>query len=604
MCIFAKHNYVQNLYNMIASFTRIKKLRELMSKNGLDAYVMVNTDPHESEYLPEYWKSVEWLSGFRGEVATIVITADKALLWTDSRFFISGAQQLMRSPFTLMKLGMPDTILPTTWIDENLAGKVIGGDKRVIFGAIIDKVAVNIDLITPIWKKRPALPKEKIEVYSAEYSGETTDARLNRIYDAIEARGQKSLFLSALDEIAWTLNLRGSDIHCTPVFLSYALLSRDGSKLFVDLDKVTDEVREAMNAVNVEILPYEEGAKAQATGMFGETPICADQYNPIPLMKGIKNEVEIEGYRNAMIKDGVALTRFYHWLENNLESEGEFVINSDGTFGISNEVTELDCVAKLAEFRKEQELYRDESFDAIVAWNAHAALPHYFPAPETNVPITGDGLLLIDTGGQFLDGTTDMTRTIGVGKVSDAMKRDYTLVLKGHIRLASAVFPVGARGDQLDALARIDLWKDGKTYRHGTSHGVGHYLSCHEGPESVRMEHNPQKLEEGMFFSNEPAIYLNGKYGVRHENCVLVRKFDVAKDAPQATPCDQEEQGNFYCLDTLTLCYIDTTCVVKDMLDCFELQWLNDYNKRCYDTLAPRLNDSDRAWLAEKTKEF
>lgn len=585
---------------MIASFTRIKKLREAMSKAGVDVYVMVNTDPHESEYIPDYWKSVTWLSGFRGEVATVVVTADQALLWTDSRFFISGAQQLKGSPFTLMKLGMPDTILPAAWIEQNVeAGKVIGGDKRVIFGAIAEKVTFDIDLIAPIWTKRPALPKNKIEVYPEEYSGESTAARIDRILTAIEARGQQSLFLSALDEIAWALNLRGTDIHCTPVFMAYALLSREGSKLFVDLDKVTDEVREAMAAVNVEILPYEDAHNYQLS--ISNYQLA---YNPIPLFKGIKNPVEIEGFRSAMLKDGIALTKFYHWLDNNLSSEGEFVINPDGSFGISNEITEMDCVRKLIEFRKEQPLYREESFDAIVGWNAHAALPHYETSEENDVPIVGDGLLLIDTGGQYLDGTTDITRTIGVGEVSDAMKRDFTLVLKGHIRLASAVFPVGARGDQLDALARMDLWRDGKTYRHGTCHGIGHYLGVHEGPESVRMEHNPQKIEEGMFFSNEPAIYIGGKYGIRHENCVLVKKFDVATMAPDATPCDQAEQGDFYCLETLTLCYIDTTCVKKEMLDCFELNWLNNYNKWVYDTLAPHLDESDRVWLQGKTTKL
>lgn len=583
---------------MIASFTRVKKLREAMKKAGIDAYVMVNTDPHESEYIPDYWKCVTWLTGFKGEVATVIVTESQALLWTDSRFFISGAQQLKGSPFSLMKLAMADSILPTDWIDANLGeGKVIAGDMRVLFGNIAKKVNMDIDLISPIWTKRPALPKNKIEVYPEEYSGESTIARIDRILNDVEAHGGKSLFLSALDEIAWALNLRGSDIHCTPVFLAYANLNREGSKLFVDQDKVTDEVREAMKAANVIIEDYDS---AEISTLKAES--C--DYNPIPLMKGIKNQVEIEGFRNAMLKDGIALTRFYHWLDNNLKSEGEFVINADGSFGISNEVTEMDCVNKLIEFRKEQPLYREESFDAVVAWNAHAALPHFETCDESNVPITGDGLLLIDTGGQYLDGTTDITRTIGVGKVSDEMKRDYTLVLKGHIRLASAVFPVGTRGDQLDALARIDLWRDGKTYRHGTSHGVGHYLGVHEGPESVRMEHNPQKLIEGMVFSNEPAIYLGDKYGIRHENCVLVRKFDVEKEAPKATPCDQTEHGEFLCLENLTICYFDTSCVVKEMLDCFELEWLNNYNKWVYDTLAPHLEEGDRSWLAEKTAKL
>ena len=264
--------------------------------------------------------------------------------------------------------------------------------------------------------------------------------------------------------------------------------------------------------------------------------------------------------------------------------------------------SEMDIVQKLIDFRREQPLYREESFPAIVAWNEHGAMPHYEPSKEHDTPITGDGLLLIDTGGQYLDGTTDITRTIGIGKVSPEMKRDFTLVLKGHIRLARAVFPRGTRGDQLDALARIDLWRDGKTYRHGTSHGVGHYLGVHEGPESIRMEHNPQILCDGMLFSNEPAIYLSGKYGIRHENLVLVRPFDVNSDAPDATTCDQSEQGEFQCLDTLTLCYIDTTCIVKSLLDRDELAWLNEYNKHVFDTIAPHLDEADRSWLAEKCK--
>lgn len=276
------------------------------------------------------------------------------------------------------------------------------------------------------------------------------------------------------------------------------------------------------------------------------------------------------------------------------------MMNDDGTIGISGEVSELDCAQKLIEFRKEQPLYREESFPAIVAWREHAALPHYMPTESSNSIIQGDGLLLIDTGGQYLDGTTDITRTIGVGRVSAAMKRDFTLVLKGHIRLAQAVFPEGSRGDQLDALARIDLWKDGKTYRHGTSHGVGHYLSVHEGPESVRMEHNPQPLIPGMIFSNEPAIYLQGQYGIRHENCVLVRRFDVDIDAPGSTPCEQEEQGEFLCLDTITLCYIDTSCIDMRIMSSDEIEWLNNYNKWVYDTLSPYLEEVDRLWLGVK----
>jgi len=588
---------------MIASYARLKKIREAMQKQGIGLYVMVNSDPHESEYLPDYWKSVEWLTGFQGEVATIVITADEAFLWTDSRFFISGAEQLKGTPFQLKKLKIDEP--PTTWIEEKKKGEnplIVGGDKRVIFGAIRSLIEVDADLVSGMWKNRPALPKNKIEVYPLQYDGEKADSKMNRIVEKLEhdpmhmahPEAKIALLLTSLDDIAWTLNLRGTDVECTPVFLSYLLVAADMRVLYIDTDKLTDEVINYLKIINVSVATYEE---APLGGLDGYVLASS---NPVPLMKSIKNKTEIAGYRSAMIKDGIALTRFYHWLEEEINCEEEFTMNDDGTIGISGEVSELDCAQKLIEFRKEQALYREESFPAIVAWREHGALPHYMPTEASNSIIQGDGLLLIDTGGQYLDGTTDITRTIGVGRVTAAMKRDFTLVLKGHIRLAKAVFPVGSRGDQLDSLARIDLWRDGKTYRHGTSHGVGHYLSVHEGPESVRMEHNPQPLVPGMIFSNEPAIYLQGQYGIRHENCVLVRRFDVDIDAPGSTPCEQEEQGEFLCLDTLTLCYIDTSCVDLRIMNTEEVEWLNNYNKWVFDTLSPHLEEVDRLWLGVK----
>lgn len=576
---------------MITSYNRVKKLRDLMQKQGIEMYVMENNDPHESEYLPDHWKEIEWLSGFRGEVATVIITQQEALLWTDSRFFISGEQQLKGSPFKLMKMKVAGVPTVSEWRADYQTRHPDGksaGDRRILFGNSVDEDA---NLICQLWKNRPALPMGKVEIYPEQYSGESAADRINRILTEVEKQGGNGLWLSALDEIAWSLNLRGSDIECTPVFISYLYLNREGSTLFIHEEKLSDEVRNYLVSLCIDIQPYETAA----TTPLRETV----SPNPIQQLKGIKNPVEIEGFRSAMLKDGIALTRFYHWLEEQIADSGEFIVRDDGTFGVS-EITEMDLVQKLIDFRSEQPLYRQESFPAIVAWNEHGAMPHYEPSHDTETPIAGNGLLLIDTGGQYLDGTTDITRTIGIGRVSREMKRDYTLVLKGHIRLARAVFPRGTRGDQLDALARIDLWRDGKTYRHGTSHGVGHYLGVHEGPESVRMEHNPQVLLDGMFFSNEPAIYLGGKYGIRHENCVLVRPFDVQKEAPSATPCDQAEQGEFQCLDTLTLCYLDTSCVVKSLLDKDELAWLNQYNKWCYDTLAPHLEVSDREWLAEK----
>ena len=579
---------------MKESAKRVKKLREFMKQLGVDVYLMENNDPHGSEYLPDHWKEIEWLSGFRGEVATVLVTQEEALLWTDSRFFLSGEQQLRDTPFRLMKMKVAGVPTVAQWLDDYKAQhdtNCTGGDSSLLSSV---EAELDVNLIDQLWSDRPALPMGKVEIYPEELSGEKTADRIARVLDAVEREGGKGLWLSALDEIAWVLNLRGSDIACTPVFVSYLYLSRKDAALYIDEQKLTDEVRACLSELGIAIRPYEEAAQSPFRQMTAP--------NPIPLMKGIKNAVEIEGYRSAHLKDGIALTRFYHWLEQQLNAGEEFCVRDDGTFGIGGEVTETSLARKLIDFRRQQPLYREESFPAIVAWNEHAAMPHYEPSADHDTPITGNGLLLIDTGGQYLDGTTDITRTIGIGRVSRAMRRDFTLVLKGHIRLARAVFPRGTRGDQLDALARIDLWRDGKTYRHGTSHGVGHYLSVHEGPESVRMEHNPQVLADGMVFSNEPAVYLGGKYGIRHENLVLVRPFDLATDAPEATPCDPAEQGEFQCLDTLTLCYIDTSCVVKAMLDKDELAWLNSYNRRVFDTLAPHLDESDRSWLEEKCK--
>ena len=566
---------------MKESVTRVDLLRQQMRQRGIDAYIMENNDPHESEYLPDHWKEIEWLSGFRGEVATAIITDTDALLWTDSRFFISGEQQLADTPFQLMRMKVAGVPTASEWItayrDTHGQAKV-AGDTRILFGSQVDE---DVNLIDLLWDERPALPQSKIEIYAPTYSGEATAERIDRVLRDVESHGAKGLWLSTLDEIAWVLNLRGDDIACTPVFIAYLWLAREGSTLYVDSTKLTAEVESYLKDLHIETAAYEAAAQSPY-----RTTTSASVPSPIPLMRAIKNDVEIAGYRSAMLKDGAALTRFYRWLETKLEAK--------------ERVTEMDCSRQLITERRKEALYKQESFPAIVAWNDHGSMPHYEPSDETETPIEGDGLLLIDTGGQYLDGTTDITRTIGIGQVSDAMKRDYTLVLKGHIRLARAVFPRGTRGDQLDALARIDLWQDGKTYRHGTSHGVGHYLSVHEGPESVRMEHNPQVLLDGMLMSNEPAVYLGGQYGIRHENLVLVRPFDVAAEAPEATPCRQEEQGDFQCLETMTLCYIDTSCVIKAMLSQEELAWLNDYNQWCLESLSPILTDDERAWLKQK----
>lgn len=581
-----------NTSNTPLSFAhKLSLLRKEMTQKGTDIHIMVNSDPHQSEYLPEYWQSIRWLTGFSGEVATLVITREEAALWTDSRFFISGAQQLEGTDIQLMKMRMKGTPSIKEWIDLQIAktttdGKpnascTISGDRRVTFGDTADLITLDCDLIDAIWTNRPSLPEAKIEIYPEKYAGESTRHRLQRIGEALRRQNADAVWLSALDDVAWALNLRGNDIHCTPVFLCYALIGIDRSILFARQCQLTAEVIDAMKEVNVEIRPYEE-ALPFINNLDG---IRLAPVNPVPLMKGIKNDTEIEGYRKAMLRDGIALTQFYHWLDDELKA--------------GHNVSELNCAKRLQYFRNMQPLYKDESFDAIVAWQEHGALPHYFPSEETDTTIKGDGLLLIDTGGHYLDGTTDITRTIGIGKVTDEMKRDYTLVLKGHIRLATAAFPQGTRGDQLDALARLDLWRDAKTYRHGTSHGVGHYLCVHEGPESIRMEHNPQVLLDGMLLSNEPAIYIGGKYGIRHENCILVRPFAVPEEA---SSCNQDEQGEFLCFETLTLCHIDTSCIDKSLMNREETEWLNHYNRWVFDTLSPHLSESDRTWLKMHTE--
>lgn len=558
-------------------------LRQAMQESKTDIYVIENTDPHQSEYLPEYWQLIRWLCGFKGEVATLIITQDEALLWTDSRFFISGAAQLADTPVSLMKMKVQGVPTVAEWMTDYLAqhpGSKVAGDCRVLFGTARSFVQQDIDLITPLWNGRPSLPLAPIELYPEALAGESTSIRLQRIRKACLKQADDTLFISALDEIVWALNLRGSDIQCTPVFIAYLLITQDGGTLFVDERKVTKEVSTYLKGLNIDVKPYEEGPKHASKSV---------KDNPIQLMKSLKNETEIAGFRSAMHKDGVALTQFYHWLEDEMKQRT---------------VTEMDCVRKLTYFHSLQPLYKDESFPAIVGWNEHAAMPHYEPGDDHDTPITGNGLLLIDAGCQFLDGTTDMTRTIGIGQVSDAMKRDYTLVLKGHIRLSTAAFPVGTRGDQLDALARIDLWRDAKTYRHGTSHGVGHYLGCHEGPMSVRMEHNPQPLMPGMVISNEPAIYLGGQYGIRHENCILVRPLLPENDAPEATPCTQSEQGEFLCFENLTLCYLDTSCLDLALLNREEIEWIDNYNQWVFEELKDDLNIDDRLWLENKCKSI
>ena len=612
---------------------RLAALRRRMAEDDIDAFYLPNADPHMSEYLPDHWKQVEWLTGFTGENATLVVTRRQAALWTDSRFFLSGAAQLQGTGVQLMKAGLPGTPSVHQWLDSEAAPRMVGTDYRLVterelatLGREMPTDSLFADGEGPydrdfrplddLWTDRPPMPAAPIECYPPAQSGEKTGRRIARILAEVQRQGANSLLLTALDDIAWALNLRGSDIHCTPVFTAYALLSTEGSLLFVRPQQVSADVRHSLRLDGVHVVDYAHLAKTlrrlhRGYRIMARPDACSVEVaravrlaahgNPVPLMKAVKNKTEIQGTRAAMLKDGIALTRFFRWLEERLEGEAEFAMGTEGNLAIAGEVTETDCARRLIELRRGQPGYREESFDAIVAWHGHAALPHYFPTPESDIPITGNGLLLIDTGAQYDDGTTDITRTVGIGALTPDERRDYTLVLKGHIRLATAAFPEGTRGDQLDALARIDLWRDAKTYRHGTGHGVGHCLGVHEGPQSIRMEHNPQPLLPGMILSNEPAVYLGGRYGIRHENLLLVRPLYPTHDCPDATPCDPDEMGRFLTFETLTLCYIDTRPVLRELLTPDEQAWLNAYNRRVCDTLSPHLDEAERAWLGQKT---
>jgi Xaa-Pro aminopeptidase len=589
---------------------RIAALRASMAAAGIDLFIQPNADPHLSEYLPEHWKCLAWVSGFTGEAATLVVTPREARLWTDSRFFVQATEQLDGTGIELMRGGLPDTPTVAQYIarqhpacigfDGRLMS-VLDAEQMIAPACAADAHCRTIDDFHPfdtLWTDRPASPQGALELYSEELAGEETLPRLQRVVDAIARQHATHLLLTRLDDIAWAFNVRGTDIHCTPVCTAFALISAHELRLFVAPGKVSPEVRSALSGYGITVADYTHIGNALAQLQPTDKLIAnradltvALQHpieqsgvewlpagNPIPLMRALKNDTEQAGYRNAMVKDGVALVRFYRHLEAALAA--------------GKTVTELDCVQCLIDFRSREALYREESFDAIVAWGAHAAMPHYYPNERSNVAISGDGLLLIDTGGQYLDGTTDITRTIAIGTPTHEMCADFTRVMKGHIRFAQACFPQGTRGDQLDALARIDLWQAGKTYRHGTSHGVGHYLGVHEGPESVRMEHNPQVLLEGMVLSNEPAIYLEGEYGIRHENCVAVQPFMTTAD------------GAFYRFETLTLYPFDTTVLLTDWLTDDERAWLNDYHHTVYDQLAPHLTPEEADWLRQKTAEI
>lgn len=586
---------------------RLESLREVMKREHLAAFIFPSTDAHQSEYVADHWMGRAWISGFDGSAGTAVVTMHSAALWTDSRYFLAAEEQLKGTEFQLMKLKIPGTLSIVEWLGKELQdvdSPEVGLDGWVnsyssTSGLIADlrkaggiTVRTNFDPLEEIWKDRPSIPLKPVEIQPMEFAGEDVSSKIKRIRQALRAQHADGMLVSALDDIAWTLNLRGTDVHCVPVFVSYLLIASDKVSLFVDEAKVSSEIRAYLESNGVSIYKYnkvEEGLKAyseynilldgnETSYYLWKAVRCQEivqASSPIPALKAVKNEAEIAGYRSAMLKDGVAMVKFLKWLLPAVEAGGE---------------TEISIDKKLTALRAEQKLFRDISFDTIAGYQAHGTIVHYEATPETDIPLKPEGLLLLDSGAQYQDGTTDITRTIALGPITEEMKHIYTLVLKAHIQLELAKFPDGASGTQLDALGRECMWREGFNFLHGTGHGVGSYLSVHEGPHQIRMEYMPTPLRAGMTLTDEPGLYLAGKFGVRIENTVLLSDYM------------KTEFGKFLQIEPLTLCPIDTAPIDLTMLMPEELAWLNEYHAKVYAELAPYLDEEEKKWLENATK--
>lgn len=587
--------------------TRLAQLRGILRREKLSAFIFPSTDPHNGEYVPDRWKGREWVSGFNGSAGTVVVTLDAAALWTDSRYFIAAARQLEGTGIELMRLKMPETPTIPQWIGRKLSQcehPEVGIDGMVSSMETVESlvwelrrqggitVRTNFDPLAEAWKDRPGVPDNKICIHPIEYAGVEACDKIALVRKTLAERHVDGMLISALDDIAWVLNLRGADVHCNPVFVSYLLLSQTSATLYINSEKVLADVEEYLLRQGVRTDQYGNVAKGLAD--YREYNILLDpgetsyslfkavrraktvsEKSPVPALKAIKNKVEIEGFRNAMLKDGIAMVKFLKWLKPAVAKGGE---------------TEMSLDRKLTALRAEQPLFRDISFDTIAGYGEHAAIVHYEATPETDIPVEPHGMILIDSGAQYLDGTTDITRTIALGPVTDYEKHIYTLVLKGHIQLELCKFPKGAAGTQMDILARQAMWREGLNYLHGTGHGVGSYLNVHEGPHQFRMEWMPAPFVEGMTVTDEPGIYLPGRFGVRIENTMIVEKYK------------ETEFGEFLQFDSLTLCPIDTAPIDKEMLLPEETAWLNSYHRKVYDTIAPHLDEPEREWLKEATK--
>ena len=588
---------------------RLAALRDEMRREHLSAFIFPSSDPHNSEYVPPRWEGRKWISGFDGSAGTAVVTLHSAALWTDSRYFLAAEEQLAGTEFQLMRERMEGTPSIAQWIAAELSdadSTEIGVDGMCMTYADVSDlktelkhnggitVRTNLDILDRVWTDRPSVPLNPVRIQPLEYAGESCRDKLGRIRSSLLRRGAGGMLMTQLDDIAWTLNLRGTDVHCTPVFVAWLIVAEEVAVLYIKDEKLSPEVIDYLHAEGVAVDDYDNIIDAlnsydgytllidpattnytlsQLRGNFN----LVSAPSPVPEMKAVKNEVECNGFRNAMLRDGVAMVKFLKWLEEAVPRGGE---------------TELSVSAKLRQLRAEQPLFMDESFDTIAGYEEHGAIVHYEPSPESDVALRPEGFLLLDSGAQYLDGTTDITRTIQLGAVTDLHRRVYTLVLKGHLSLQNLCFPRGAAGTQLDAVARVAMWRDGMNFMHGTGHGVGSYLSVHEGPHQIRQEYRPAPMLEGMTVTDEPGLYLAGKFGVRIENTLLT------------VPYLTTEFGRFLRFEPLTLCPIDTRPIVVDMLSAEELAVLNAYHQMVYERLSPMLDAEHRAWLAAKTRNL
>lgn len=597
---------INTLYSMNSTINnRIAALRAHIAQEQIQAFIIPSTDPHLSEYVAPHWQSREWISGFTGSAGTVVVTAKDAGLWTDSRYFLQAARQLEGTCITLYKEMLPETPNIPEFLSAHLQeGDCVGIDGKMFSAEEVEhlqkelkKSGIRIksiaDPIQLLWTDRPAMPLAPAFVYDTKYAGMSFTEKLPAVRQAMEAAGADSLLLSALDEIAWLLNIRGNDVHCNPVVVSYLLIEKDKVNYFVQPQKVTPELTEYFNVNGISVHPYEEigdylnsfnahsvlmnPTKTNYAIYSAIRPGCLiiNGASPVALLKAIRNKQEIAGIHAAMQRDGVALVKFLKWLDEAVPAGKE---------------TEISVDKKLHTFRAAQPLYMGESFDTIAGYKEHGAIVHYEATPETDVTLKSEGFLLLDSGAQYLDGTTDITRTIALGPLTEEEKTDYTLILKGHIALAMAVFPEGTRGAQLDVLARMPIWKERMNYLHGTGHGVGHFLNVHEGPQSIRMNENPVALQPGMVTSNEPGVYKAGSHGIRTENLVLT------------VPAGEGMFGKYLKFETLTLCPICRKGIIKELLTAEEIGWLNDYHRTVYEKLSPDLNNDEREWLKEACK--